>query len=109
MRIVEQIKLRKKLLKIIPSALEEYRTTVKGNAYMPKIEVRKKLTRNVILGELSSDKDGIKTYHYGNLIIAVEDKKVVAIRNHKGNKFGKFNKDVKRYYELNRELQIKEN
>lgn len=108
MWIVEQIKLRNKLLKVSSNALQEYRNTVKGNMNSPKLEVRKKLTRNVLLSkDTVIEKDGIKTYHYGNLTIAVEGKTILFIRNHKG-KLSKFNKDSKRYYELNRELQIKE-
>lgn len=101
------MKLRRKLLKVTPLALEEYRENVKGNKRMPKLDVRKKLTRNVLLAELSSEKDGVKTYRYGNLVIAVEDNVVIAVVNRKG-KSKTFNKDKQRYYELNKELQIRE-
>ena len=110
MWIVEQIKLRKKLLKVTPTALDEYRTKVKGNSYTPKLETRKKLTRNVMYAIAKNnwyEKDGKKIYHYGNLTIAVEGKKVLFVHNRKG-KFGKFNKDAELYNKLNKELQIKE-
>lgn len=108
MWIVNQIKLRKKLLKVSRTALNDYRTTVKGNTYIPKLEARKKLTRNVLMVKDDViEKGNVKTYRYGNLVIAVEGKKVIAISNYKG-KLKHFKKDKKRYYELNRELQIKE-
>lgn len=107
MWIVDKIKLRKKLLKVSPLALHDYRTKVKGNQHMPKLEVRKKLTRNVQLADLIGENDGVKFYQYGNLKIAVDDKLVIFIQNYKG-KLRHFKKDTKRYYELNQELQIKE-
>lgn len=110
MWIVEQIKLRKKLLKVSKTALNDYRTTVKGNYYTPKLEARKKLTRNVkyaIAKNQWYEKDGMLIYHFGNLTIVVEDGVVTLIHNEKGKK-GNFKKDKKLYNELNKELQIKE-
>lgn len=110
MWIVEQIKLRKKLLKISRTVLNDYRTKVKGNYHTPKLEARKKITRNVkyaIIKDTWYEKDGRLIYHFGNLTIVVESGVVTLIHNEKGKK-GNFKKDKKLYNELNKELQIKE-
>lgn len=102
-----------KLLKLSQDMYEVYRKTVKGNEHTSLDQARRKLTRNVLLAkEVSSWLQkliGKSIYLYGNLHIAVQFGKVVALENHYGNANGDWKLDKKEYIRLSKELGITDN
>ena len=99
-----------KLFKVSKKALEQYRTTVKGNENTPDDQVVKKLSRNIQLVIETAPERITKgffrtTFKYGNLYILTRGDTVVKILNHKGSP-AKWKFPRQRYIEINEQLGI---
>lgn len=102
-----------KLLKVSDEIYEQYCETVKGNENTSLDQVRRKLTRNMMLAKEVIPKSkwerfiGNKIYHYGNLHFTVRHGKVIELKNHKGGKkYGGWYLDRKKRTQLTIELGI---
>lgn len=98
----------------VPKVIQElYRETVKGNQFTSKLDIRKKLTRNILLSnevEVDSLRDkvfGVRKYTYGNLHITTWLNMVLDIENFNGGHHYKgWKKDHKKYKKLTQLLEI---
>ena len=103
-----------KLVTLSRGVLRTYRENVKGNEDLSKLDIRKKLTRNVLLAKedenatgLFENLLGVRYYTYGNLHIRTWFNHVLTVENHKGGHHYKgWRKDHKRYDKLNKDLEI---
>lgn len=97
-----------KVYNLSESAYNYYITHVKGNENVDFETAKRKLTRNTKLGmKLRKGEDSSKhLYLYGQLqILVVDGNKIVWLRNDK--KQCKFQKDMDKFDELNKQLDIK--
>ena len=100
----------------VPKAIQDvYRETVKGNENTSSLDIRKKLTRNVLLAnevEVESLRDkvfGVRKYTYGNLHITTWMNMVLDVENHNGGyHFKSWKKDHKKYDKLTKLLEIEQ-
>lgn len=89
------------ILKLTPTAYEQYKSSVKGNQDISFDEAARKLSRNVhyvkdVLPEKITRNWFDVTYLYGNMDITVRFGKIVSIVNYKGG--GVSLKIDKKYY-----------
>ncbi|PAD70833.1 hypothetical protein CHH83_01905 [Bacillus sp. 7586-K] len=105
-----------KLLEITDEALEQYRTTVRGNENITYDQAQRKLTRNVILvKDFAPERIKRswltlgKNFAYGNLHIIVRSGKIIKIVNHKGRKQDSWNPPKHEYIKLCKLLGIEDN
>lgn len=104
-----------KLLKVPNDIYEKYKDTVKGNENTSLDQVRRKLTRNMLLAKEVTPRSkwerliGNKIYHYGNLHFVVRYGKVIELKNYKGGKhYGGWRLDEKKRMELTIKLGIED-
>lgn len=95
-------------LKLTNKALNCYKKFCKGNQKIWKWKAELKLTRNVLLArehDTYYNDRGEFQYMFGSMRIRVKNGYITEIMNHKSIKTD-FNKDIKKYQELNRKLKI---
>lgn len=75
-----------KILKASKQAIHQYRHDVRRNLNEDYWTIRKKLTRNFLLGKVFKEDDRFRLVKYGNLIIKVDKvyDMVVNLTNYKG-------------------------
>jgi hypothetical protein len=97
-----------KLLKLKRKVEEYYRNNVKGNKDISYDQIRRKMTRNMLLAKKEDSTDyPCQLYKYGSLWFLVKDDKVVWMRN-KCYVPEDWILDKEKYNRLNEELGIKE-
>lgn len=97
-----------KLLKITKGTFYHYIYNIKGNKDDKYIDVRKKLTRNWLLGERIGG-DGIYEWRrYGNLFMCLHNAtdRIIWLENIKGLRI-QFNVDIELKKKIEKELGIK--
>jgi hypothetical protein len=96
------------LLKLKRKVEKYYRNNVRGNKNISYDQIRRKMTRNMLLAK-KADSTGYSAqlYQYGSLWFLVKDGKVVWMRN-KCYVPEDWELDKDKYNELNKELGIKE-
>lgn len=77
------------LLKVNKLAQRQYKEDVKNNADEEYMTIRKKLTRNFILGEVYNENEDFIWVRYGNMFISVnkKDEKIVNVANDRIHKY----------------------
>ena len=91
---------------VTDGAVDFYKREVKGNKKATYYTVKRKLIRNIVLGDLISNYDGYKAYRYGNLEIHTNDwnRTINYIVNAEG--YFKFSVDADKKKWLDRKLRL---
>ncbi|KON87456.1 hypothetical protein AF332_11870 [Sporosarcina globispora] len=101
-----------KILGLTKEAYREYKGTTRDNHKTSYDQARRKLTRNVKLGEkqksLFNWLKGQQEYIYGQLKIVVKEDTIIEVENDKKHEIKDWVKDEEEYNHLSKKLNIKD-